>query len=265
MAYEGILFRTTDGLRWGDGKGSPLTAVEVDENFYTLADKVKTLQDNPPTPIEIGTFQVIGSQLKIFLTDGTEFGPYTLPTAQFNFRDEWQPDGVQYYELDLVSVAGRGLFLVRLDHLSAATFDPDATDGDGNALYLKVFGEDTYIYTFGFFYPGTPGVGIPPEETMFAHLFGENVFLTTDFANSLARLQIAGDNDMTFTMYKNEDEIGTLSFTGSVPEGNFDFPADVQFAAGDVFYMASAAALDPVAKNLTMTIKGFRGLIPTDS
>jgi len=265
MAYEGLLFRITDTLRWGIGKGSPLSALEVDENFYTLANKVKAIEDNPPTPVEIASFQVIGSQLKVFMNDGTEFGPFTLPTAQFVFRDEWQPDGYPYFELDVVSVIGRGLFLVRLDHDSAATFDPDATDGDGHPLYLKVFGEDTYKYTFGFFAPGTPGAGIPAEETMFAHLFADDVYMTADAGASLARLQVASDGDRVFTMYKNATEIGTLSFTGSVADGNFDIPAAVQFNAGDVFYMTSASALDATAKNLMVTINGYRGLIPAES
>lgn len=264
MAFEGLLFRTTDMGQWGTGKGSPLTAVEVDENFYTLAVKVKDLQDNPPTPVEIANFQVIGSQLKIFMNDGTFFGPFTLPTAQFVFRDEWLPDGVQYYELDLVSVAGQGLFLVRLDHLSAATFDPDATDGDGNALYLKVFGEDTYIYTFGFFYPGKPGTGMDTGDMMAAHLFNENVYLPADAAGSLAMLRVDPAADMEIKLFMNGLEIGLIEFSAGDPVGVVSFTELHQFTPNDVFYVQfPEGGIDVDARDLTITIKGFRGESPS--
>lgn len=264
MAYEGILFRTTDAMQWGTGKGSPLTAAEVDENFYTLATKVKDIQDNPPTPVEIANFQVVGSQLKIFMNDGTEFGPFTLPYAAFTFRDEWLPDGVQYYELDLVSVAGRGLFLVRLDHLSDTEFDPDAIDGDGNLLYLKVFGEDTYIYTFGFFYPSKPGAGLSSGDMIFAHLLNESVYVPADAAGSLARLRVPPDAGMTFGIYQNGDLIGSLDFTAGDDEGVVSFTGAFQFTAGDVVYVAFPdGGIDADAKDLTLTIKGFRGELPS--
>lgn len=262
MAFEGILFRTDD-VRWGAGKGSPLSAPEVDANFYTLADKVKDIQDNPPVPVEIGSFQVIGSQMKVFLTDGTEFGPFTLPVASFVFRDEWLPD-VLYYELDLVSVQGQGLFMVRLDHLSAATFDPDATDGDGNALYLKVFGEDTYIYTFGFFYPGKPGNGMVSGDMLFAHLFNEAVYLPASAAGSYARLRVDPAAEIVMLLYKNGDEIGSVGFLAGETSGTVEFLADTQFMPGDVFYAKFPQdGIDADAKDLTLTIKGLRGNIPS--
>lgn len=260
MAYEGILFRT-DGA-WGAGKGSRLTAVQVDENFYTLAVKVKDIQDNPPEPNEIAQFQVVGSQLMVFMADGTQYGPFTLPVAAMAFRDEWLPD-TPYFELDLTSVAGYGLFLVRLNHTSDATFDPNATDDDGNLLYLKVFGDPPAVYTFGFFYPGLPGTGMAPGDMLAAHLFNEPVYIEST-EESRAALRVASAAAITCNIYKNADAIGTITFSTADPIGTVSFSADVQFAAGDVCYIEYPDdGIDASARDLTVTIKAFRGSIPS--
>lgn len=260
MPYEGLLFRTTDALKWGTGKGSRLSSLEVDQNFYEVITRIVSLEDNPPVPVNISNIQVIGSQLTIFLDDGSSYGPFTLPVAQFRFRSDWLP-AVQYYELDLVSVAGKGLYMVRLDHISDSVFDENATDGDGHALYLKVFGEDTYIYTFGFFYPGSPGNGMTSGDPVFAHLFNTPVVLPGDAADSYARLRVDPAADMEFALYKNTDPIGTLTFTAGSNEGVIDFAStDIGFEAGDVFYaLYPTDGLDADARDLTVTIKGLRG------
>lgn len=260
MPFENILFRTTDALKWGTGKGSPLSAVEVDENFYEVITRIVDLEENPPMPVNIETIQVIGSQLTIFLSDGSSYGPFTLPVAQFRFRDEWLPI-VEYLELDLVSVAGQGLFMVRLDHTSAATFDPDATDGDGHALYLKVFGEDTYIYTTGFFYPGKPGTGLGAEELMLAHLFNESVYILTAVSGCYAKLITAPTADLEFEITKNGTSIGTITFTAPTTDGVIALTDDVQFDAEDILGVNSAAAIDTTAENLVVTLRGFRGTL----
>jgi len=260
-----IIYRTTDGTKWGAGKGSALTATEVDENFWGLDERVTDIEENPPAPIEIGGFQVVGTQMKVFMTDGTEYGPFTLPFASFNFREDWLPD-VQYYELDLVTVAGRGLYMVRLDHISGDTFDPDATDGDGNALYQLVFGEDTYLYNFGFFYPGTPGNGMVSGDVLFAHLFNTPVYLPGDAADSYAVLRVPPAADMEFKLFKGGVEIGSLTFAMGSPNGVFTLTggAPVQFSAGSVFYAQFPEdGLDVDARDLTVTLKGIRGDIPS--
>ena len=255
------MFRTTDALKWGTGKGSRLSPQEVDQNFYEVITRIVALEDDPPVPVNISNIQVIGSQLTIFLDDGSSYGPFTLPVAQFRFRSDWLP-AVQYYELDLVSVAGKGLYMVRIDHTSGSTFDENAVDGDGHALYLKVFGEDTYVYTFGFFYPGTPGNGMSAGDNMFAHLFVENVFLSAITDSPTARLATATDSALSIDLYKNLTLIGSIDFEAASTLGTVTITDDVQFSPGDVVY-AKAPAPDATAKDLTVTIKALRGNIPS--
>lgn len=64
-------------------KGSNLTPAEVDGNFTDLDGRVTALEENPPEPNEISNILVVGTQMTIVLEDSTEFGPFTLPQANF--------------------------------------------------------------------------------------------------------------------------------------------------------------------------------------
>ncbi|RWQ35538.1 MAG: hypothetical protein EOS20_18710, partial [Mesorhizobium sp.] len=64
-------------------KGSNLTATEVDDNFHDVDDRITELEDNPPEPVNISNITVVGTQMTIYLEDATEFGPFTLPQANF--------------------------------------------------------------------------------------------------------------------------------------------------------------------------------------
>lgn len=68
---------------WGAGKGSNLTPEEVDESFWALVERLVALETNPPAPVEISNIELVGTQLTIYLEDGTEYGPYTVPQANF--------------------------------------------------------------------------------------------------------------------------------------------------------------------------------------
>jgi hypothetical protein len=68
---------------WGAGKGSNLTAAEVDGNFYGLDQRIADLEGNPPAPNEISNITVTGTQMTIYLEGGASFGPFTLPQANF--------------------------------------------------------------------------------------------------------------------------------------------------------------------------------------
>lgn len=69
---------------WGVGKGSNLTSMEVDENFWNHEERIVELETNPPEPNEISNITLVGTQLTFYLEDATVFGPYTVP--QVNFR-----------------------------------------------------------------------------------------------------------------------------------------------------------------------------------
>ncbi len=75
-----LIFRTIGA--WGAGKGSNLTAAEVDENFYDIQQAVNDLITNPVQPAEIESAEITdGNQLTFTLSDATILDPVTIPTA----------------------------------------------------------------------------------------------------------------------------------------------------------------------------------------
>ena len=253
MAFDGVTFVTSDPAKWGTGKGSPLTATEADNDLWELLRRLNALEDSPPTATSISNIIVQGSQLSFQMSDGSSFGPFTLPISTFSLRGDYVA-GTHYFELDLVSVPHQGLFLVRIEHDGEDPFNPDATDGSGNALYLRVFGEDTYIYDVGFFYPGKPGVGIDPAGPMASHLFVRPVSCSAGLPGSMGNLRVAPDADLTFPLLKNATAIGALTFGAGSVAGAFTLDTDQDFAAGDIFSISPAAMLDASARDLTVTV-----------
>ncbi len=81
MSFLGLIFRTIGA--WGAGKGSNLTAAEVDGNFYAIDQYLADLDDNPPTAVSVSniTQSGSGSNITIWLSNGSSYGPFSLPTA----------------------------------------------------------------------------------------------------------------------------------------------------------------------------------------
>jgi len=131
-----ITFRTLGP--WGPGKGSNLQPSEVDSNFWSIAQAILDLQENPSLPNGIASITVSGTQMTIYLNDGTVLGPYTLPVLTFTWRDEWEP-GTSYAALDVFKVTNVGIFMVEISHISDVAFDPALTVGGEPAL-LQLFG-----------------------------------------------------------------------------------------------------------------------------
>jgi hypothetical protein len=86
----------------------------------------------PTAALGIAFFSISGSNFSVHMTDGTVQGPFQLPVRAWNFRGEWLPNTV--YNVDDVVTANGGVYMVLVNHTSAATFDPGATDGT-NPLY----------------------------------------------------------------------------------------------------------------------------------
>jgi hypothetical protein len=257
-----ITYRTTDLAKWGSGKGANLTASEADNNFWDLLERLVALETDPPEAVSISNIVVAQTTMMIYMTDGSTFGPFVLPVANWAWKGEWTA-GVHYYQLDLVTVAGRGLYLVLNEHDAVAPFDPDATTPiDGFAEYQLVFGEDTYIYDFGMYYPGTPGFGIEVGKTLAAHMPGRDIWIDIDAPNSIAKLTVAPAADLVFALKKNTTAIGTLTFPAGETDGVFAIAARTQFNAGDIFRVIRPTALDVDAEELMVTVLAIRGIIP---
>ena len=261
---DGIDYKTTDMAKWGVGSGSGtggnLTPSQGDNNFWNLYTRLKDLEDNPPESINITGMTVIGSQWQVNMSDGSHFGPFTLPIAAFELKGDWV-NAMTYYELDIISAPGFGLYLVRLDHTTPAlpaTFDPDATDDDDHALYLKLFGEDAYIYDIGFFFPGRPGIGIEDGAAIAGHALVRVVTAPANLPGSIAKLKVAPASDLSFPIEHDDVEVGSVDFEAGETNGTFTFPDEVDLPIDSVLTIMKPTALDVDARELKVTFKCTR-------
>lgn len=252
-----MLYRTDDPGKWGTGKGANLTPGEVDNNFWEIIQRLVSLETDPPEAASISNIEVIGTQMMIYLSDGTQYGPYTLPVASFRFRGKWIA-GNTYTVLDLVTVKQSGLYRVNINHTADATFDPARTIG-GNPVYTLVFGELAYVYNFGLFYPMRPGQGIASDSYMAARLFEYGVILSAGLPGSLAKLRVPPALDLSFPIRDQDDtDLGSIDFTAGNPVGTFTFDADWTGEIGDYVYVAPPDVIDDAARDLMVTIVGTR-------
>ena len=74
-----LRYRTTGP--WGSGSLDDLPPEHIDENFFTLDERVVTIEALPPPAAGIDYFIIEGDQLTVVMTDASTRGPYTLPTA----------------------------------------------------------------------------------------------------------------------------------------------------------------------------------------
>lgn len=248
---------------WGTGTGVPHTAATGDNNFYELDTRVTELETNPPVAAGISNIQVNGSQMMIFLSNGDSYGPFTLPVAAISFRGDFVA-GQQYYELDVISVFGSGLYFVRQDHIGVDPFDPDRLEG-GEPVYQLLFGQDPNIYTFGLFIPGVPGNGIAVGRAIYRHLFINDVYIEENLEGSLGQLFVApADGDLVFDLQKNDVSIGSITILDGTTPCLFEVVGQVQFSAGDTISVIRPTTLDSAADELTITFNGKRGLLPEE-
>lgn len=267
---DGVVFRTTDGGRWGaaggSGTGGNLTPLQFDENMWELLTRIQALENDPPTAVSIVSFTVIGSQFQVNMSNGAHLGPYQLPIATFNLQGEWV-NAMTYTELDIVSAVHHGLYLVLHDHItpaSPAVFDPDAIDDDsgspsfGEPLYQQLFGEDTYIYDLGWFFPGKPGIGVEDAAAIAGHVFVHAVTLSIGLPGSKATLKIAAAADLSFPIEHNDTAVGSVDFDAGETVGTFTFAAAVDVAVGDTVVLIKPTAVDVDARELAVTIKAAR-------
>ena len=127
-----ITYRTTGP--WGPGAGANLTPAQVDGNFYDVAQRVQYLEMHGIQPVQITSFQAVGNQLYIYMSDGTVNGPLLLPEVRWFFRGNWLPNTV-YALNDVVAAPDSGIYLVIRTHTSGTAFSENANDGQGHNFY----------------------------------------------------------------------------------------------------------------------------------
>jgi hypothetical protein len=245
-------------MRWGAGKGANLNAVEVDENFWDLLQRLQAVEDNPAQPLQIGNITVSGNRMTIMLSDGvTSFGPFTLPQAAFRFTGSYE--GNHDYAVFDFFTANDGLYLALLEHTSGAAFDPDGLIA-GQALYQFILPFPN-LYDIGFFFPGTPGVGIDAGAAMFTLIANRRFYLPEGLIGSAASLQTATTGALTLSVRKNATEIGTISIAAGATVATFALGAAVQFEAGDRMRILRPPGLDATAKDFSVNFAARKGSI----
>jgi hypothetical protein len=134
-------YRTTDLARWGNGNGAGtgglLTALQGDENVWQTRQDIAALQAAIPAARGIADITVSGASFTVLLQDSSILGPFPLPVPRLRPRGTWSPT-TSYSILDLVIIAGVGLFMVNVTHTSQALFDPNYQIGGSNVYDLLV-------------------------------------------------------------------------------------------------------------------------------
>jgi hypothetical protein len=263
---DAITYRTDDLTRWGTGQGARLTARQADINFWTLFSMITALADHASTEM-IASITASGNQLFVTMADGTVFGPFTLPGAQWTFRDEgWLPSTL-YSPFDVFENNG-SLYLVKFRHVSAATFDPAANDGDGHDFYQRILAPGPY--DAGMFFPDH----IPSDGSLlFMHVAARAFYLPAGLFPSVATLDKHAAGELVLPVYKNKTLIGAVLFGGSHADvqsdgsevGSFLFLQAVQFQRGDRLLMYApddpTAGPDATAQGLGVTFAGIVGIV----
>ena len=120
-----ITFR--DSGDWGAGKGAPLTVSEVDGNWWALKQAVEDLQGVAYVGESIETIEVIGAEMTLHGSNGTNFGTFTLPASEVKARGAWSA-GRRYLPNDMVRYEG-ALFLCVANHTAASDWWSDQRGG----------------------------------------------------------------------------------------------------------------------------------------
>jgi hypothetical protein len=257
-----MTFRTAGA--WGSGKGSNLAATEVDDNFWELLERLTTLENNPPVAVGIDHFTVSGNQLTVHLTDGDIAGPFALPSAQWRWVGEWS--GSTLYFVNDICAQNGSIYLVKVQHISASAFDPDAFDSDGGQEYQLLLARPSQPYDVGMFYADhIPG----DASTLLQHIVAHTFFLADAFTGSIAFLSMATTETIELPIYKNNDLIGSILFaageglvTGDPGQFGTFVPPSPSFTTtlvrGDrLRVLAPSSTEDATAKGLTVTFVGM--------
>jgi hypothetical protein len=224
-----LTFRTLGA--WGAGKGANLDAGEVDNNFWSLAEAIVALQNDPTLPVGIASISVSGTEMTITLTDGSVMGPFPMPVLTFRWRGEYE-SGTSYAALDVFTVsAGNasinpatvryGIFMVQIAG-TYGIFDPDEAVG-GEPAYLQLFGSiDTLLSTLGDV-ELTPPEGPPGDRDvlLWSTASGKwvNSYLGTMGDQDASNVLITGGQIHGMSAPVSPDDVATKAYVDSLPAG----------------------------------------------
>lgn len=132
-------------LIFRDEQGVDLTAAQVDANFRFLKAIYDALVADPPTAVSITNVTVSGATFTIWLSDGSSFGPFTMPMAAFHWRSEGFLPETMYFVGDFLPV-GSSIYLVLQNHVTGDEFDSGAENSD-EPIYQLLWGPLTPTFS----------------------------------------------------------------------------------------------------------------------
>ena len=133
---DGLVYHNTTADFVGKPGAALLTSLEADYNNFKIKTDILALflqaaalgagidDITQPTP----------TTLLFHLADGTDLGPFTIPSSAWIGKGEWSPV-TQYAVNDFFfESTTMGFYYVKFPHTSAGSFNPGQTDGLGNDL-----------------------------------------------------------------------------------------------------------------------------------
>jgi len=192
------------------------------------------------------------------MADHTVFGPYILPQAAFRFTGAFQPN--HNYRLYDFLVANDGLYIVLHDFTSGDAF---VFGADAQGPFYQLVMPFPANYDIAFFFPGQPGFGIADGATMFALRASARTpfYLPAGLASSSAGLAVAPSAALSFPIYQDATQIGTLDFAPGSVVGAFTFNEAIQFNASNTLRVLRPAALDDTARDLSILFAAVNGTL----
>ncbi len=253
-----LKYRTDDNAQWGAGLGRDLQPEEVDQNFYDVETAAGGGRAKSGAAQRDRVRSVDGNRMTITMADHTVFGPLILPQAAFRFTGAFQPN--HDYRLYDFLVANDGLYLVLHDFTSGGSFVFGADAQGPFYQFVMPFPSD---YDIAFFFPGTPGLGVVDGAAIFAfRASGRTPFyLPAGLPDSSAGLAVAPAAALSFAIYQDATQIGTLDFAAGSTAGTFTFGEAVQFNAGNTLRVMRPAALDDTALDLSVLFAAVKGTL----
>lgn len=240
---------------WGAGQDDNLSADQINNNFYNLAQAVVTLQSSRPQPDNIASISVVGTTMNVFLQSGTQIGPLPLPFLRFGWKGPLTAS-TNYAAADVFTVDGKGIYFVNIAFTSGADlslFNENQTDTDDNPILLKLFGFDQSSdssYDIGVYYAGRIG-----DQTV-GYLYQEQLLRgitipATDAHN--AYLQEPAAANLSLPILVNDNPVGSVMFNAGENAGGFVWTSgDVSLSYRDRLAIGLPATPDATAAGLSV-------------
>lgn len=102
-------------------KGSPLTAEEVDGNFYDLASRLEILEQKNTQNESIIQVEQKGDQIEFMSNFGNILGQAKLPTLKYTLRGPWLPE--TSYAIQDVVTRNAQTWVCAMAHTSTPEFN----------------------------------------------------------------------------------------------------------------------------------------------